>query len=42
MNAQWITRAYHVWEIDVTVMVIQIVQIKKMRPSAVSQVHEYL
>ena len=42
MSAQWITPAYHVWEIAVTAMVTQTVQTKKMRPSAVSQELEYL
>ena len=36
MSAQWITAVYHVWEMDVIVMVIQTVQTMKMRPNAVS------
>ena len=30
---------YHVWEMDVIVMVIQTVQTMKMKPNAVSEMH---
>ena len=39
MSAQWSTAVYHVWEVNVTVMVTQTVQTMKMRPTVVSKIH---
>ena len=39
MSAQWITAVYHVWEVNVAVMVTQTVQTMKTRPTVVSKIH---
>ena len=39
MSALWTTAVYHVWEVNVAVMVTQTVQTMKMRRTVVSKIH---
>ena len=42
MSALWTTAVYHVWEVNVAVMVTQTVQTMKERPTVVSKIHHSL